>query len=255
MKKWILIGLLLLTACLSPSGGATATPEPTPISQATPTRITPTVEPATITPTIVPSPTTTSTPSPPERYFIEEFESTLDHWSTLTASGDSSRVDILNENSKLTFEFYSPITWIYTIYGAFEYESVHIETQVESLGSEINSMGLVCHYNEQEGWYEFNIANDGTYNLLYGQWMAEGVARYTPILNDNSDRIQLGNSINQIGLDCYENIVQLYINEKLIRKMDVARYELTGGKVGLSLASFEELPVILAFDWVKVSEP
>jgi hypothetical protein len=132
---------------------------------------------------------------------------------------------------------------------------VHVETRVESLGSAINSMGLVCHYDEQEGWYEFNISSDGTYNLLYGQWLDKGIARYTPILNDNSERIAQGNSTNQIGLDCYENIVQLYINEMLIRKMDVSRYELTGGKVGLSLASFEELPVILSFDWVKVSEP
>jgi hypothetical protein len=249
MKKLLLIGLFLLAAC-----GDTAF-EPTSPPQTTATRIVPPTLTATVAPTIVPSPTNTPTPPPPKRYFTEEFDGTLDHWSTLTASGDASRVDILNENSKLTFELYSPIAWMYAIYGAFEYESVHIETRVESLGSEINSMGLVCHYDEQEGWYEFNIANDGTYNLLYGQWMTEGIARYTPILNDNSDRIELGNSINQIGLDCYENIVQLYINEKLIRKMDVARYELTGGKVGLSLASFEELPVILAFDWVKVSEP
>jgi hypothetical protein len=76
-----------------------------------------------------------------------------------------------------------------------------------------------------------------------------------PVLIDNSDRITIGTAINEIGLDCYENIVQLYINEKIIRKLDVERFGLTSGKVGLSLASFEESPVILAFDWVKVSEP
>ena len=55
-------------------------------------------------------------------------------------------------------------------------------------------MGLVCHYDEQDGWYEFNISNDGTYNLLYGQWLAEEIARYTPILNDTSERIEVGNA-------------------------------------------------------------
>jgi hypothetical protein len=35
----------------------------------------------------------------------------------------------------------------------------------------------------------------------------------------------------------------------------VSRFELDGGKVGLAAASFQEVPVILAFDWVKVSEP
>ena len=249
MKKLLLIGLFLLAGCQS------ATLEPTPAPSATSTHITSTAEPATITPTIIPSPTATVTPLPPERYFTEEFDLALAHWSTLYASGDSSRVEILNSDSTLTFELYDPITWIYAIYGPFEYGSVHLETRVESRGSENNSMGLVCHYNEQDGWYEFNISNDGAYNVLHGQWLAEGVASYTPIVTDTSERIQLGNAINEIGLDCYENILQLYVNGQVIRSLNVERFGLISGKVGLALASFEEVPVILSYDWVKVSEP
>jgi hypothetical protein len=173
----------------------------------------------------------------------------------LYASGEPNRVDILNENGLLTFELYSPYAWVYAIYGSFEYDSVHIEAHIESRGSEVNGMGLVCSYDEQAGWYEFNIASDGTYNLLHGQWLAEGIARYTPILNDTSDHIATGQAANEIGLDCYENIVQMHINGKLFRKMNLAHIGLTGGKVGISLASFEEVPVILSFDWVMVSEP
>ncbi len=247
MKRLLLISLLLLAACQG------ATLESSPIPVVTPTRVTPTPVPATIPPTTVPSPT--ATPLPPEKYFTEEFDTTPIYWSTLYASGDSSRVDILNNDSALIFELYSPNTWLYVIYGAYEYDSVHIETRVESRGSDMNAIGLVCNYGEQAGWYEFNISSDGTYNLLYGQWLAEGIARYTPILNDTSERIRMGNTVNGIGLDCYENILQLYINEKLIRKLDVKHIGLTGGKVGFSLASFDELPVILIYDWVKVSGP
>ena len=249
MKKFIFIGLFLLTACQG------TTPEPRPTSRATLTRIVSTAVPATVTPTLVPSPTVTATPAHPERYFTEEFDTVPGYWSTLYASGDSTRVEILNENSKLTFELYSPVTWLYAIYGAFEYEGVHLETHVESLGSEVNSMGLVCDYDEQEGWYEFDISNDGTYSVLYGQWLAEGIATYTPILDDTSDQISRGNSINEMGMSCYENIVQLYINGKLIRNLNVEYIGLTNGKVGISLGSFEEAPVILSFDWVKISEP
>ena len=255
MKKLFLIGLFFLTACLSLSGGAGATPEPTTTPQPTHTQVIPTNEPATASPTFPPSPTNTPTPPPPERYFTEEFDSGLSYWSTLYASGDPSRVEILNENSKLTFELYSPVTWLYTIYGPFGYERVLIETRIESLGSQLNSMGLVCHYDEQAGWYEFNISNDGSYNVLHGQWLAEGVATYMPILSDTSDQIATGNSINEIGLGCYENIVQLHINGKLIRNLNVEHIGLIGGKVGLSLGSYEEPPVILSFDWVEVSEP
>jgi hypothetical protein len=255
MKKLLSVGFFLLTACLSPSGGQVVPAEPSPAPEATATRVIPTTVPATVAPTIVPSPTATVTSLPPERYFTEEFDATPAYWSTLYASGDPGRVDILNNNSTLTFELYSPNAWLYAIYGAYEYDSVHIKTLIENLGSDLNAMGLVCSYEEQAGWYEFNISTESTYNVLYGQWIAEGIARYTPILNDTSDRIATGNAINEIGLDCYENILQLYINGKLIRKLNVEHIGLTGGKVGLSLGSFEEAPVILAFDWVKVSEP
>jgi len=255
MKKIFLIGLFILASCLPLSGDQGANLEPTFTPEAPATRITSTPIPATVTLTDTPSPTDTPTPPPPERYFTEEFDTAPIHWSTLYASGDSSRVEILNENSLLTFELYSPITWIYTIYTAFEYESAHIETHVESRGSDSKAMGLICHYNEQNGWYEFNISNDGNYSVLHGQWLAEGVARYTPILSDTSEQIEKGNATNEIGLDCYENIMQLYINGKVIRSLNVEHIGLTGGKVGLALASFEEVPVILAFDWVKVSEP
>jgi hypothetical protein len=261
MKKILLLGIILLTGCLPPEGSQGATPETMPTTRMTATRVIPTNEPvsspqgATVTPTVLPSPTMTATPPPPERYFTEEFDTVPGTWSTLYASGDSSQVDILNEDGRLTFELHNPVTWLFAIYGPFEYENVHVETHVESRGSEVNSMGLVCNYDEQAGWYEFNISNDGTYNVLYGQWLAEGTASYTPILNDTSDQIVRGNSSNEIGLVCQENIVQLYVNGKLIRNLNVEHIGLTGGKVGLSLGSFEEVPIILSFDWVKVSEP
>ena len=250
MNKLIpIIGLILLTACISPN----ETPASTPIPAATSTRIILTPVRATVTSTDTPTPTATDIP--PKRYFTDEFEAAPKYWSVLYASGEPGRVEILYEDSLLTFELHNLHTWLYVVYGAFEYEGVHIETRITSHGSDINAMGLVCNYDEQDGWYEFNISSDGSYNLLYGQWLAQGIARYTPILNDTTDLIETGQSTNEIGLDCYENIVQLYLNGNLFRKLDLAHIGLTGGKVGLSLASFEEAPVILSFDWVRVSRP
>jgi len=253
MKKLLLLGLILLTACTNPTGSKIATPESTFTPQATATRISPTPLPATSTSTSTPAPT--ETPVPPERFFTEEFDTTPVYWSTLYASGDPSRVDVFSEGGSLAFDLSDPNTWLYAIYGPFEYDSVHIEAHVESRGSDVSAVGLVCNYDERDGWFEFNIYSDGTYNVLYGQWLADGIADHMPVLIDNSDRITTGIATDEIGLDCYENIVQLYINGKIIRKLDVERFGLTGGKVGLSLASFEESQVILAFDLVKVSEP
>lgn len=251
MKKILLFGLsILITACQS----VTPEPSPTPEATATATRVTPTSEPATATPTVIPSPTATQVP--PQRYFTEEFNTTPVNWSTLYASGDPSQVNILNQDGTLTFNINSQNAWVYVVYGAFKYDSVHVEASIANSNSDINSMGLVCNYDEQNGWYEFDISSDGTYSLFFGQWLADSIARYTPILHDTSKQINTGKAINEIGMDCYENIVQMYINGNLIRKMDVEYIGLTGGgKVGLSLASFEETPVTLAVDWVKISQP
>lgn len=243
MQRLLLIGLFLLIAC------QTNAPTPTP----TPTRFLPTLRPATVTET--PPPTSTFTSTPPPRFFVEEFESPPLLWNTLYASGEPKQTDLLQQNGKLTFELYGLNTWIYAIYNGYEYEAVHLETRVEAYQSNPNSMGLVCHYSEQNGWYEFNLSGEGHYTLLYGQWLAEGIARYTIIRSEPSDRIQRGSAINELGLDCADNSVQLSINGKIVRKVDVSRFGLKSGKVGLAVASFDDLPVILAFDWFKVSEP
>jgi hypothetical protein len=253
MTKLPLIGLFLLIICLLPSGCQTATETPAPISTPTATRLVPTPVPATPTPAFTPSPTLT--PEPPPRFFTEEFDTVPAHWSTLSASGDSGRIETLNQNGKLIFELYNPNAWLYTIYGAQAYDTVHIEASIESSGSNVNYMGLICSYDEQAGWFEFNISSDGSYTVLYGHWLGEGIASYIPIANGDSEYIHVGNGTNEMGLDCLGDALQLYINGKLFRKLDVSRFDLTGGKVGFAVASFEELPVVLAFDWVKVSEP
>jgi hypothetical protein len=243
MKRFILLGFLLLSAC---QASPAATPQPGP------TRSLPTPVPATPTPTLIPSPTLTSTPPP--RYFIEDFEGLPAYWSTLYASGGNGNTEVYSRSGWLHFELSDPNTWVYAIFGAHEYESVHIETRIENRASDVHYAGLLCFYDEQAGWIEFNLSGDGTFNLLFGQWLAEGIARYTPILYDTSPYILTDSPINDMGLDCYEGIVQLYFNGKLFRKLDVSRFELSRGKVGLAVASFEITPVILGFDWVKVSE-
>jgi hypothetical protein len=171
------------------------------------------------------------------------------------ASGDASRIETLNQDGKLTFELYSSNAWMYAVYGAYEYQTVHVEARIESTGSNSNYMGLICHYSEQNGWMEFNMSSDGSYTVLHGRWLGEGIASYMPVAEGESEYINVGNGANEMGLDCLEDTLQLYINGKLFRNIDLSRFEMDGGKIGLAVASFEEVPVTLAFDWVKVGRP
>jgi len=70
-----------------------------------------------------------------------------------------------------------------------------------------------------------------------------------------SNLIQPSGATQQIGLLCSETTVTLLINETIIRSVDVARYELTEGNMGVTASSYENTPIIAAINWVKVSEP
>ena len=249
MKKTILIGLFFLVACRN------STPQPAPSPQTTPTRISPTFEPATVTETFTPAPTLTPEPLP--RTFTEKFDVLPEHWVTYLASGASVPQTQI-EDGTLTFYLTQPYTWVYATFDAYDYADVHIEALMHSRQATPSSMGLICRYSE-DGWYEFTISEDGTYSVLYGQWLAQEIATYTPVAADTSEYIhtqrEADSVSNEIGLTCQEDILWLYMNGKLFRKVDVSRFGLKDGKVGLAAASFENVTVTAAFDWFSVGKP
>jgi hypothetical protein len=246
MKKILLIGFLALTTACQPAS-FTLAPESTPTAMLF---ISP--APATVIQTIIPTGTLSPTPAP--RFFTENFDTNPLAWSIIQ-TGNEASPQIKSEGGALAFELNAPYIWTYAIYGAHNYKDIRIDASFESRGANPESIGLICRYSEQNGWYEFNISTDGTYNILHGQWMAQGIASYTPIVNEPTEYLKRGETQYELGLMCQQNALWLYINQKLFRKVDVTRYGLTEGKVGFAVSSFENTPVISAFDWVKVSEP
>jgi len=245
MKKILVLGFLLLaSACQQET--------PTPAPSLFPTS-TPPPAPAPITPTPELTPTREPSPTPLPRYFNTQFDSSLAGWVILQAGNDAVP-NIKTENDSLLLQMDSPYTWLYALYGAQDYADVHIETQFQNRAGTPAAIGLICRYSEKYGWFEYNISTDGTYSVLYGKWLSVGVADYLPILTASSKDIQPSGATQQIGLICSGTTLSLYINEVLIRRVDVERYKLTEGKVGMTAASFENTPVIAAFDQVTVSE-
>jgi hypothetical protein len=55
-------------------------------------------------------------------------------------------------------------------------------------------------------------------------------------------------------MSCSGTTVTLSINGTIIRSTDVSRYELTNGNIGITVASYENTPIIAALDWVSISE-
>jgi len=251
MHRYFPLPLLLLALTLAACQPAVTAPT------AASTLPAPSRTPVPPTLTHTPEPTVTPTPPPPTplpRYFTEEFDGAAPAWSMLQSNGGELPAVSLQDGA-LTLELRQPNQWAYAILGAEEYADARLEASVRSRGSAPEAFGLICRYSEAEGWYEFNISSDGSYNVLVGRWLAEGVASYTPVASAATEYVLPGGQANEIGLLCQEDILWLYVNGKLFRKLDVAHIGLREGRMGLAAASFENVPVTASFEWVKVSEP
>ena len=132
---------------------------------------------------------------------------------------------------------------------------IRIDARFTNQAGSPASIGLICRYSEGDGWLEYNVSSDGTYSVLYGQWLASGIADYLPVLSGSSNAILPSGSSQEIGLVCSGTTLSLLIDQVVLRNVDVSRFALAGGRVGVTASSFENTPVIAAFDWVKVSEP
>jgi hypothetical protein len=248
MKKYLIIGLLLLTSACQ-----TATPSPEPSQTPTATvPASPTPIPATSTsePTLTPEPP----PTPLPRFFTQRFDASLAGWVTLQA-GNPAIPNISAEDGSLRLQMDSPYTWLYALYGSQEYADVYIETQFTNSALSPASAGLVCRYSEEDGWMEYNVYTDGTYSVLYGRWLDTGIADYLPILDGTSREVGQSGTRQSIGLTCSGTILRLHINGTVVRSVDVSSYKLTEGRVGLTASSFENTPIVVVFESVTVSEP
>ncbi|HEX2991513.1 MAG TPA: hypothetical protein VHO49_12600, partial [Anaerolineales bacterium] len=204
MKK-LLIGLLLLIAACQPAT------TPTPVETLLPTA---TVLPTPIPFTETPAPTSTLEPSPTPfpRFFTIEFDSTLEGWAILQAGNDTVP-NVTVENSRLLVQTDSHFTWVYSLFGTHEYDNVRLSTTFVNNAMTPASAGLLCRYSETDGWLEYNVSSDGTYNVLYGKWLANGIANYTPILDGVSNHIQQSGMEQQIGMICSGPTLTLLIGD------------------------------------------
>jgi hypothetical protein len=247
MKKLFLIGcLILMISCQGINSAPQIESTPPVNATATPT------ETATPAPTLTAIATATIPPTPIPLFFTEEFNTDLSVWTSFQTGGEQPALTAF-ENNSLKITMASPNTWYYAIHNAHEYSSVFVSAKFSATPD--GSVGLICNYSEANGWYEYNVASNGTYSILFGQWLAEGIAQYQPITSNSSEYLQPGNLSYKIGMTCGENILLLHINDKMFRKIDVSRLGLTQGKIGITVSSFDAVPMETRFEWVKVSQP
>ncbi len=153
----------------------------------------------------------------------------------------------------LVFEMMESNQWAYALYGGWQYGDVSIEATAQDRTGGDGAAGVVCRYDKNAGWYELDVFADGTYQLLYGRWLSAAVAGYVPLYRGESEAIQADE--NSLGLQCRGDTLTPSINGHALRQWQERKFGLKNGQVGLSVSSFADVPLVIAFDSVKVSEP
>ena len=253
----LLLASLVLASCGPGQVAATSTSLPTSTPAPTNTPVPPT---ATATDTPIPP-----TPTPEfVQFYTEEFEKDLKYWPTFVvdhslydpviAKEPSDKVILSAADGFFIFDIGKTWQYAYSIYEPFDYKDVRLDVRADNLGSNNNSVSLVCRYTKDVGWYEFNMANSGILSILYAKVRPEdGYVSYTLIAEGGSNKIKQGHDVNEYSAICQGDTLALYVNDNLTREAKDNR--LTSGKVGISVSSFPDLPVKVNFDWVKISEP
>lgn len=255
------ISLLLIIglACSFFGGGETPTQAPTveqPIQVDEPTSTPPPTE-APVTE--APEPTEPPTPEA-QQFFTEEFDNPLSSdWTSFTIYDDTvsnlDKVTVEAEDGNLVWDLDSKYVYYYLFYGAYEYEDVQVEVRSDNRGKNNNNVSLICRYDPEVGWYEFNIANNGLYDILYAEVKANGEIGWNRIANGGSTAIKAGLEVNEYSAKCVGTELSLVINGDDVISIKDKNYGLRRGQVGVSVSSFDVLPILIEMDWVKISEP
>jgi S1-C subfamily serine protease len=198
----------------------------------------------------------TSAPSTTQEapsYFTEEFNGTIPDWSYFLMSGDEKKMNLNTDNGKLVFDLTGKDLYVYLMYDPFSYQNVRIDASADNRGLNENSVSLICRYSKDEGWYEFNVGNDGLWQVFVFDKVTGG--KYQMLNSGGSVAIKSGKAINEYTAICSGTTLSLYINGVKATSFEETHYALREGLVGIGVSSYKVMPIIVGFDWVKISEP
>jgi hypothetical protein len=195
-----------------------------------------------------------------QSFFGEEFDNPLSgDWTTFqiydVKVSDPGAVTAQASGGKLAWNLDTKGFAHYLIYNAYSYQDVKLETSYDNRGVNSNAVSLVCRYDPNVGWYEFNITNSGLYNIYAMEVLGDGKYRYNRVANGGSLEIKQGKGVNEFSVVCQGDQLSLYINGKKVTTAVDAKYSFGEGRVGIGVASTDVLPVTINMDFLKVSAP
>jgi hypothetical protein len=250
----LLVAIIMVVSLACGIGGGdepAPAPEPAPVQEEAP-------PPAPEVPTNTPEPVA-------QQYYTETFDGDTSLWTYFLVDGtksvpafsedDFGTMFVGTDGGRLVYDFESEGQWAYVTYDGYEYDNVHLTVVAENRGVNNNNVSLICRYTPDEGWYEFNIANNGLYWLYHGIIRSDGAVIYTELADGGSNKIKAGKEVNTYEMICKDRTLSLIINGYETREYDENNYALRDGKIGVSVSSFNILPVKVEINEVTISQP
>jgi len=247
---------LLLTAC-GASGGLSAadlaaTQQSLQATQqalnAQPAAATNTVEQPTAAPATE-GPTTEPAGPEDEAYYTEEFDTAPASWSYFLLSGDDVDLDLYSQGGRMVFDITGENVWAYYTYDSYTYPDVRVDARAENLGNNNNNVSLICRANER-GWYEFNVANNGLYTILRYNSSSND---FTELYSGGVANLRTGKDTNDYTIICQGDRLTLGVNGTEIRTVKDTQFD--EGQIGISVSSFNGIPVLVEVDYVSINTP
>jgi hypothetical protein len=218
--------------------------------------------------TNMPAPTATATeiptetPIPPtatpevQQFFTEKFQDGYEkNWSYFLRSGEETDFALSVESDGLLFALTGTRIFSYLVYQPFDYEEVRVEAIADNRGVNDNNVTLFCRYSPDGGWYEFNVFNSGIYNAYFTKPDSVGNLNYGLITEGGSNAIKQGKATNTYALVCKKDSLSFYINGDSLKTIPLPAYVPPGGKVGISVSSYGQVPVQVLVTELTISQP
>lgn len=190
----------------------------------------------------------------PPAYYLEEFDGDLSNFTYDVlnyGSGSTNDVEIDAINGALKLKNNNEDLYTYIYYDPYNYTDVRIDIEAENLATNDNSVQLVCRYNPDIGWYEYNIDNDGEWKLWY--YDAVVAKKYIQLYDGGSTAIKMGRDTNTYTMICSGKKLSLYINGVFTHTFE--HKDLKEGQIGFGISSYDSYPVMININWLEISEP
>lgn len=183
--------------------------------------------------------------------FRDDFENTNCGWALFEGAESA---DIHDGILQIDVSTVGLLAWSYA---PPEFTDIQFSAQTRQIGgSNDNSYGLICRYQDPKNFYVFLISGDGYYAIgkyTEGKEQIKYLTGSSPNYYLFSESINQGIATNRLRIQCVDDRLSLYVNGFLLAEVEDS--SLTQGKIGVAATTYQPGNAVIEFDNALVETP